>query len=72
MFEGEHIEMSPSKDVAYNECEDFNEYWDELYGEFVMGNYSYTASEILYNNDPSAYESEYNSFIESDMSDTED
>ena len=37
-----------------------------------MGNYSYTASEILYNNDPSAYESEYNSFIESDMSDTED
>ena len=72
LFEGEHIEMSPSKDVAYNECEDFNEYWDELYGEFVMGNYSYTASEILYNNDPSAYESEYNSFIESDMGDTED
>lgn len=67
LFEGEHIEMSPSKDVAYNECEDFNEYWDELYGEFVMGNYSYTASEILYNNDPSAYESEYNSYIESEI-----
>ena len=67
LFEGEYIEMSPSKDVAYNECEDFNEYWDELYGEFVMGNYSYTASEILYNNDPSAYESEYNSYIESEI-----
>ena len=67
LFEGEHIEMSPSKDVAYNECEDFNEYWDERYGEFVMGNYSYTASEILYNNDPSAYESEYNSYIESEI-----
>ena len=67
LFEGEHIEMSPSKDVAYNECEDFNEYWDELYGEFSMGGYSYTASEILYNNDPSAYETEYNSFLESSM-----
>ena len=30
-----------------------------------MGNYSYTASEILYNNDPNAYESEYKSYIES-------
>ena len=72
LYEGEHIEISPSKEIVYDECDDFNEYWDELYGEFVMGNYSYTASEILYNNDPSAYESEYNSFIESDMSDTED
>ena len=65
LFEGEHIEISSSKEVAYDECEDFNEYWDELYGEFSMGNYSYTASEILYNNDPNAYESEYKSYVDS-------
>lgn len=67
LFEGEHIEMNPYKEVAYNECEDFNEYWDELYGEFAMGGYSYTASEILYNNDPNAYESEYKSYIDSEI-----
>lgn len=67
LYEGEHIEISSSKEIVYDECDDFNEYWDELYGEFAMGGYSYTASEILYNNDPNAYESEYNSYIESEM-----
>lgn len=67
LYEGEHIEIISSKEIGYDECEDFNEYWDELYGEFSMGGYSYTASEILYNNDPSAYETEYNSFMESSM-----
>lgn len=67
LYEGEHIEIISSKEIGYDECEDFNEYWDELYGEFYMGGYSYTASEILYNNDPSAYETEYNSFMESSM-----
>lgn len=67
LYEGEHIEINSSKEIGYDECEDFNEYWDELYGEFSMGGYSYTASEILYNNDPSAYETEYNSFLESSM-----
>lgn len=67
LYEGEHIEINPSKEIGYDECEDFNEYWDELYGEFSMGGYSYTASEILYSNDPSAYETEYNSFLESSM-----
>lgn len=67
LYEGEHIEISSSKEIVYDECDNFNEYWDELYGEFAMGGYSYTASEILYNNDPNAYESEYNSYIESEM-----
>ena len=67
LYECEHIEISSSKEIVYDECDNFNEYWDELYGEFAMGGYSYTASEILYNNDPNAYESEYNSYIESEM-----
>lgn len=72
LYEGEHIEINSSKEIGYDECEDFNEYWDELYGEFSMGGYSYTASEILYNNDPSAYETEYNSFLESTINENED
>lgn len=65
LYEGEHIEIISSKEIGYDECEDFNEYWDELYGEFSMGGYSYTASEILYNNDPNAYKSEYRSYVDS-------
>ena len=65
LYEGEHIEMYAPKEIGYDDCEDFNEYWDELYGEFSMGGYSYTASEILYNNDPNAYESEYRSYVDS-------
>ena len=72
LYEGEHIEINSSKEIGYDECEDFNEYWDELYGEFSMGGYSYTASEILYNNDPSAYETEYNSFLESTINENEE
>lgn len=67
LYEGEHIEINSSKEIGYDECEDFNEYWDELYGEFSMGGYSYTASEILYNNDPNAYESEYRSYVDSSV-----
>lgn len=65
LYEDEHIEIKSSKEIGYDECEDFNEYWDELYGEFSMGGYSYTASEILYNNDPNAYKSEYRSYVDS-------
>ncbi len=44
-------------------AEEFNEFWDEAFGEFQMGAYSYTASEILYNLDQQAYMSEYNTFV---------
>lgn len=65
LYEGEHMNMNLPKEIIYDECEEFNDYWDELYGEFFMGDYSYTASEILFNNDPNAYETEFNSYLES-------
>jgi hypothetical protein len=37
--------------LDYLEAEDFNESWDDSFGEFVMGDYSYPASEILFNVD---------------------
>src|SRR5690625_4238439 len=45
--------------LDYFEVEDFNEFWDDSFGEFQMGDYSYTASEILFNVDKQAYVNEY-------------
>ncbi|WP_027156505.1 abortive infection family protein [Methylobacter luteus] len=52
--------------LGYEEFEDFNNYWDDFFGEFSMDTYSYTASEILYNVDFQAYRSEYKAFRESE------
>ena len=49
-------------ELEYQENEEFNEFWDEQYGEFSMGDYSFFASEILFNNDPKAYKDELNSY----------
>lgn len=64
-FENENPRISTEKDgttLNYWEAEDFNEFWDDAYGEFGMGNYAYTASEILFNVDNQAYINEYKSF----------
>lgn len=49
--------------LDYWEAEDFNEFWDESFGEYTMGTYSYSASEILFNVDKQAYINEYNAFM---------
>lgn len=55
----------PQEEVLeYNELEYFNSLWDEAYGEFQMGEYSYLASEILFNVDYDAYKTEYLAFKE--------
>lgn len=70
IFEGEGLKLEPQVNVVqYENCSDFNDFWNELYGEFKMGDYSYTASEILYYNDIDAYSAEYKSFVESDKPD---
>ncbi|MFQ5676897.1 MAG: abortive infection family protein, partial [bacterium] len=53
-------------ELGYNDNEPFNESWDELYGEFEMGSYSYPASEILFNVDYKAYMTEHQAFTKSD------
>ncbi len=52
--------------LDYNESTDFNDFWDESFGEFGMGDYSYTASEILFNVDYKAYETERKAFTEAE------
>jgi hypothetical protein len=44
--------------LLYTDNEIFNDFWDDLYGEFEMGDYSYPASEILFNVDYLAYVTE--------------
>ncbi len=47
----------------YEDNEAFNNFWDETFGEFAMGEYSYPASEILFNVDSQAYQVEYKAFM---------
>jgi hypothetical protein len=50
--------------LVEKEDEEFNDYWDEVYGEFIMGDYSYPASQILFNVDIQAYTNELRIFEE--------
>ena len=52
--------------LDYWEADDFNEFWDDSFGEYKMGDYSYPASEILFNVDKQAYVNEYTAFIETE------
>ncbi len=52
--------------LGYLKAEEFNESWDDSFGEFVMGGYSYLASEILFNVDNQAYVNEYKAFTEAE------
>ena len=71
-FEGRDtvVPMATSVDANsipdYEDNEAFNNYWDETFGEFSMGQYSYPASEILFNVDAQAYEAEHKAFRESE------
>lgn len=53
--------------LDYFEAEEFNEFWDEAFGEFEMGSYAYPASEILFNVDKQAYLNEYKAFVAGEM-----
>ena len=50
-------------EIIYEDSPNFNESWDETFGEFVMTpDYTYAASEILFNLDREAYKSELQYF----------
>lgn len=49
--------------IDYDEMAVFNDSWDDSYGEFEMGDYSYTASEILFNVDYQAYQTECLAYV---------
>lgn len=62
-FETDNPIVVPDKLPSLSDNEDFNEYWDSLYGEFEMTeDYAYPASEILFNVDIEAYKTELSAF----------
>ena len=68
-FENENPRNTPpieEKQPLYIANESFNDFWDDLYGEFEMGVYSFPASEILFNVDIKAYQTELTAFKESE------
>ena len=52
--------------VKYEDAPDFNVWWDEQFGDFIMGEYSYPASEILFNVDHKAYQYEVDQFTKNE------
>jgi hypothetical protein len=65
-FETDNPRSKPEeeKKILYSDNDAFNDFWDEAYGEFTMGDYAYQASEILYNVDMKAYKTEYKAFMD--------
>jgi len=58
-----HLSKGTHKEkLEYSRCAEFNETWDESFGDFQMGAYSFTASEILFHVDNTAYETEYRNY----------
>jgi hypothetical protein len=63
LFETEFPRKAEEQEpVGFDDNDDFNEYLDDMYGEFEIGRTSYAASEILFNLDPVVYESELQLF----------
>ncbi|MFY1112618.1 MAG: abortive infection family protein [Methanosarcinaceae archaeon] len=66
-FENENprtTQKTPEQNISLNDNPEFNDFWDESYGEFSMGDYSYTASDILFYVDTKAYLAELKVFEE--------
>jgi len=57
----------PALGIYIERIETHNESWNDSFGEFAMGDYSYPASEILFNVDKQAYVNEYKAFTEAEV-----
>lgn len=51
-----------TESILYEDCADFNQEWDDFYGEISIGSYTFFPSEILYTLDYNDYVKEYNAF----------
>ncbi len=63
LFETDNPRKAEAQNVIeFEDNAEFNDFWDDLYGEFIMTDYSFMASEILYKLDPKAYETEMTAY----------
>ena len=56
-----------NKKLSLGDNPEFNDYWDEIFGDVTFGNYSYPASEVLFSVDLTAYLAELKAFIEGEI-----
>ena len=56
------VEPAPAAPPDYEAHQDFNDYWDGVFGDFAMGAYVYCASEVLFKMDSRAYLAECEEF----------
>lgn len=63
LFEADNPLAAKGPEISYEGNSEFNEFWDELYGEFKMGDSSFAASEILFNLEPRTYKTALNEFL---------
>jgi len=56
------ITSADQDQLVYEDCADFNQVWDDVYGEVSMGSYAFSASEILFSLDYNDYNKEYKAF----------
>jgi abortive infection Abi-like protein len=61
-FENDNPRKKTEDQLDYFDADEFNDFWDETFGEFVIGEYSFPASEILFNVDSDAYKTEHAAF----------
>ena len=60
-FETDNPLAESEKEIKYIDNNEFNEFWDDEFGDFNMAVYSFSASEILFNCDLNAYKTELSS-----------
>jgi hypothetical protein len=65
-FETDNPLAEGEKEIKYVDNNEFNEFWDDEFGDFNMAVYSFSASEILFNCDLNAYKTELSSYSNSD------
>ena len=58
-----HNSLHKNSRIHYEDCQGFNEYFDEL-NPFTVGNLTLSASDALYNQDYEAYKEEYFYYLE--------
>jgi hypothetical protein len=55
LFETENPLAPVEPEIIYEDNEDFNNYWDEICSEVVMGNFSFAPSAVLFNLELKSY-----------------
>ncbi len=62
-FESDNPLAPVETELEFDDNSEFNEFWDEQYGDFEMGNFLFSASTILFNVEPQSYRIALEEFV---------